>query len=70
MQESKRNYLPGLEFYVSPDMGLCGIENDKRGQQSTYQYLSPQEASDWMAAWTEGKHWHRQPGYEHERTHA
>lgn len=70
MQEAKKSYHRGLEFYYTPSMGLCGIENDKDGHQSTYQYLSAHEAADWVAAWIDGVRWNRQPGYEHERAHA
>lgn len=70
MHESKRTYCPGLEFYSSPDMGLCGIENDKNGTQRTYQYLVPDEATEWMAAWLDGREWSRPPRFERERSHA
>jgi hypothetical protein len=75
MHEAKKSYCPGLEIYSSPDMGLCGIENDARGNQSTYQYLTVQEAQEWMQTWLDGKSWRRNflPGehkYARERNHA
>ena len=75
MHEAKKSYCPGLEFYSSPDMGLCGIENDKNGSQRTYQYLTVQEAQEWTVDWLNGKSWQREwrsneHRYAKERSHA
>lgn len=51
MRQTDPKYHPGLEFYVHPSMGLCGIENDARGDQGTYQYLTPDEALEWLRIW-------------------
>ena len=70
MRETRREYCLGLEFYMSPETGLSAIENDENGNQGTYQYLTPQEAIDWLSAWMEGKDWIRAARYERERAHA
>ncbi len=51
-------------------MGLCGAENDEDGNQNTYQYLTPQEANNWMQAWLVGDRWSRAAHYVQERAHA
>lgn len=70
MHEKNRRYCIGLELYVSPDMGLCGVENDEDGNQGTYQYLTPQEAMNWVSAWLVGERWSRASHYVQERSHA
>lgn len=64
MRETKKSYHRGLEFYTSPDMGLCGIENDEGGGQHTYQYLTTKEATEWVQTWVNGQIWHRQSNVE------
>lgn len=59
MHEAKKRWLPGIEFYVAPDMGLCGISNDSGGNQRTVQYLTREEAVEWLATWLAGEHWNR-----------
>lgn len=59
MHEAEKRYLPGIEFYMAPGMGLCGVQNDSLGNQRTAQYLDPNEASEWLIAFIKGKDWHR-----------
>lgn len=59
MHEAAKRYLPGIEFYMAPGMGLCGVQNDARGNQRTAQYLDPNEASEWLVAFIKGEEWRR-----------
>lgn len=59
MHEAEKRWLPGIEFYMAPGMGLCGVQNDERGTQRTAQYLDPNEASEWLLAFLKGEKWVR-----------
>jgi hypothetical protein len=61
VKEKPTKWYPGIEFYVHPAMGLCGEQTDENGTQSTYQYLTPEEASDWVSAWLKEEKWERSP---------
>lgn len=60
MHEAKKRWLPGIEFYVAADMGLCGVSNDSDGNQRTAQYLSSDEAVEWLTTWLDGEQWKRE----------
>lgn len=60
MRQAAPKYHPGIEFYVTPDMGLCGVTNDSGGNQRTAQYLTQDEAVEWLETWLAGAHWKRE----------
>ena len=62
MKEAVKAYCEGLEFYRHPEMGLCGVENNTEGAQHTYQYLTDEEAKEWINKWLIGEHWSRKYG--------
>lgn len=67
MRQRPPTYNLGLEFHHDLAMGLCGIQNDESGTSFTYQYLSSEEAADWLATWLKGEKWTRSP-HSHRRS--
>ena len=59
MHEAEKRYLLGIEFYMAPGMGLCGVQNDSAGNQRTAQHLDPNEATEWLVAFLRGDEWRR-----------